>query len=94
MLIIPIFPLDPKPPWGTLNELQASANHYIHQAQHPLLSPSPCSLVDVSNGPLGLSPLDTRIIQWDIPNDRICLFELFRGISSRLTAILQSNILV
>ncbi len=62
MLIIPIFPLDPKLPWGTLNELQASTNHYVHHAQHLLLSPNPCSLLNVSNGPPNLSPLDTRII--------------------------------
>jgi hypothetical protein len=30
MLIIPIYPLDPRPPWGTLNEFQALNNHYIH----------------------------------------------------------------
>jgi len=50
--------------------------------------------MDVNNGPPGLSPLDIRIIQGDIPNDRICLFELFKGISFGLTTILQSNILV
>jgi hypothetical protein len=40
MLIFLISPLDPKPPWGTLTEFQASTNHYIHQAWHNLLSPS------------------------------------------------------
>jgi len=30
MPIILVFPLDPRPPWGTLIELQALASHYIH----------------------------------------------------------------
>jgi hypothetical protein len=30
MPIIPISPLDPRPPWGTLAELQALASHHIH----------------------------------------------------------------
>jgi hypothetical protein len=30
MLINLVFPLDPRPPWGTLTELWASASHYIH----------------------------------------------------------------
>jgi hypothetical protein len=30
MLIIPLYPLDPMPPWGTLNEFQALTSHYIH----------------------------------------------------------------
>jgi hypothetical protein len=30
MPIIPVSPLDPRPPWGTLIKFQASANHYIH----------------------------------------------------------------
>jgi hypothetical protein len=42
--------------------------------------------MDVSNGPQGLNPLDTKIIQWDIPNDGICLLG---GISFILIAILQ-----
>jgi len=32
MPIIQKFPLDSRPPWGTLTKLYASANHYIHQA--------------------------------------------------------------
>jgi hypothetical protein len=30
MLIIAIFPLDPRPPWGTLIKFQTLASHYIH----------------------------------------------------------------
>ncbi len=41
MPIIPISPLDPRPPWGTLTKFQASANHYIHEPWHILPSPSP-----------------------------------------------------
>jgi len=62
MPIIPIFPLDPRPPCGILIEFQALATHYIHQAWHALLSPSPQSLVNLGNGPLGLNPLDTKVI--------------------------------
>jgi hypothetical protein len=80
MLIILIFPLDPRPPWGTLVEFQASANHYIHQAWHIPPSPNPQSLVNLGNRPLGISPLDTKAIQWDIPKDGIYLLELFGGI--------------
>jgi len=50
--------------------------------------------VNLSNGSPGLSPLDIRVIQWDIPKDGICLFELVGGISSGLAVILQSGILV
>jgi hypothetical protein len=82
ILIILISPLDPRPPWSTLTELQASACHYIHQAWHILPSPNPQSLVNLGNGPPSLSPLDTRVIQWDIPKDGICLFELFGSITS------------
>jgi len=88
MPIIPIFPMDPKPPWRILIELQTLANHYIHQAWHALPSPSPQSLVNFGNGPLGLNPLDTRVIQWDIPKDGICLLELFGSISFGLIVIL------
>jgi hypothetical protein len=62
MLIILVFPLDPRPPWGTLTKLHASASHYIHQAWHTLSSPSPQSFVNLGNGPLGLSPLATRVL--------------------------------
>jgi hypothetical protein len=62
MPIIPIFPMDPRPPWGTLIELQTLVNHYIHKTWHVLPSPSPQSLVNLGNGPLGLNPLDTRVI--------------------------------
>jgi len=62
MPIIPIFPLDPRPPWGILIKLQTLASHYINQAWHALPSPSPQSLVNLGNGPLGLNPLDTRVI--------------------------------
>jgi hypothetical protein len=44
--------------------------------------------VNLGNGPLGLIPLATRVIQWDILKDAICLFKLFGGISFKLTAIL------
>jgi hypothetical protein len=60
MIIIPIFPLDPWPPWGTLNEFQSSISHYIHQVWHILPSPNPCSLMDVNNGLPSLSPLYTK----------------------------------
>jgi hypothetical protein len=50
--------------------------------------------VNLGNGPLGLNPLDTRVIQWDIPKDGICLLELFRCISFGLVANLQLGILV
>jgi hypothetical protein len=63
MPIIPIFPLDLRPPiWGTLIKFQALTNHYIHQTWHTLLSPSPQSFVNIGNGPPGLSPLDIKVI--------------------------------
>jgi hypothetical protein len=94
VIIILIFPLDPWPPWGTLNEFQSSINHYIHQVWHTLPSPSPCSLMDVNNGPPSLSPLYTKIFQWDIPKDGICLLKSFGNINLGLATILQSRILV
>jgi hypothetical protein len=53
-----------------------------------MLSPSPQSLVNLGNGPLGLSPLNTRVIHWDIPKDGIPLLELFGNISFGLTIVL------
>ncbi len=50
--------------------------------------------MNLGNGPLGLSPFDTRVIQWDIPKHGICLLELFENINFGLIAILQSGILV
>ncbi len=88
MPIIPISPLDPRPPWATLIKLQALGSHYIHQAWNIMLSPSPQSLVNLGNGPLGLSPLNTRVIHWDIPKDGIPLLELFGNISFGLTIVL------
>ncbi len=69
MPINPFFPLDPKPPWGTLNELHSLANHYIHQVSHILLSLNHvhCSLMGVNNGPPSLNPLNNKIIQWNMP---------------------------
>jgi len=32
--------------------------------------------MDASDGPLKLSPLDTKVIQWDIPKDEIFLLEV------------------
>jgi hypothetical protein len=53
---------NPPPSWGMLLELHALAIHYIHQAWHILPSPSPQVLVDPSHGPLGLQPLDFRVV--------------------------------
>ncbi len=57
-------------------------------------SPSPQSPLNLSNGPLGLSPLDTKFIQQDIPKDGTCLLELFGGINFGLITILQLGILI
>jgi len=50
--------------------------------------------VNLGNGPSGLSPLDIKVIQWDIPKDEICLLELLEGINFGLITVLQSNILI
>ncbi len=84
--------LDPMPPWGTLLKLQALVSCYIHQASHILSSPSPQLFANASNGPLGLNPLDTKVIQWHIPKDGTCLFELFGDVNSSLAIILQYDI--
>jgi hypothetical protein len=62
MLIILVFPLDPRPPWGTLIKFQASTSHYIHETWHTLPSVSAQSYVNLGNGPPSLSPLDTKVI--------------------------------
>jgi len=62
MPIIPISPLDLRPPYDILIEFQALASHYVHQAWHVMPSPSPQSLVNLGNGPLGLNPLDIKVI--------------------------------
>jgi hypothetical protein len=95
MAFILISTLDPMPPWGALTEFQTLAIHeYIHLAWHILPSPNPHSFVHVDNGPPGLSPLDTNVIQWDILKDGICLLELFGGISFGLSTIIKSGILI
>jgi hypothetical protein len=53
---------NPPPLWGTMSEFHALTRYYIHQAWHTLLSPNPHSLVDLGHGPLGLRPLDFRVI--------------------------------
>jgi hypothetical protein len=50
--------------------------------------------MDASNEPLGFCSLDTKIIQWDIPKDVICLLKLFKCISFGLTMVLKSSIQV
>jgi hypothetical protein len=50
--------------------------------------------MNFGNGPLGLNPLDTRVIKWDIPKVGICLLELFGIINYKLAAVLQLGILV
>jgi hypothetical protein len=50
--------------------------------------------VNLGNGPPCLSPLDARVIHWDILKDGICLLELFGSISFGLAVILQWGILV
>jgi hypothetical protein len=50
--------------------------------------------MNLGNGPPNLSPLDTMVIQWNIPKDGICLLELFGGISCGLIVVLQLGILV
>jgi hypothetical protein len=95
MTFILISTLDPRLPWGTLIELQTLTIHdYIHQAWHILPSPNPHSFVHVNNGPPSLSPLDTKVIQWDILKNGICLLELFGGISFGLGKIIQFGILI
>jgi hypothetical protein len=86
--------LDPNPPWGTLIKLQALATHFIHQVWHILPSLSPQTFADVSNGPFGLSPLDTEVINWEISKDGICLLQLFGGISFALVVIMYYKILI
>jgi hypothetical protein len=44
--------------------------------------------MDAGNGPSKLSPLDIRIIQWDIPKNDIFLLELFEGINFDQTIVL------
>jgi hypothetical protein len=44
--------------------------------------------VKLGNGPPGSSPLDIKIIQWDIPKDGICLLEMSGGINYGLVTIL------
>jgi len=62
MPIIPISLLDHGPPCSILIEFQALVSHYIHQAWHALPSPNPQSFMNLGNGPLGLNPLDTKVI--------------------------------
>jgi len=94
MSIILVFPLDLRPPWGTLTKFQALVSHYIHETWHTLPSLSAQSFVNLGNGPPCLSPLDTKVIYWDIPKHGICLLKLFGGIGFKLVVVLQSSILV
>jgi hypothetical protein len=62
MLIILVFPLDPRPPLGTLIKFQASTSHYIHETWHILPSLNAQSSMNLGNGPPSLSPLDSKVI--------------------------------
>jgi hypothetical protein len=46
------------------------------------------------SSPVRLSPLDTTPIAWEYPSEGICVLDLFGGISTDLTTILQVGILV
>jgi hypothetical protein len=59
MAFILVSTLDPRPPRGTLTDIQTCASHYINQVWHILPSPNPHSFVDIGDGLLGLSSLDT-----------------------------------
>jgi hypothetical protein len=59
-----------------------------------LSSLSPQSPTNLGKGPSNLSPLDIRVIEWDIPKDGICLLELFGGIGFGLVVVLYLSILV
>jgi hypothetical protein len=73
MLPIQASTLDPSSPWGTLIKVHASTIHFIHHSWHTSLSPSSHTFVDVGNGLPRLNPLNTRVIQWNILKDGICL---------------------
>ncbi len=84
MLINPISPLDPMPPWYTGKTLGIGQSLDSLGLAHSIITKTTV-IHDIGNKPLGLSPLD---IQWGIPKDGICLFELFEGINFGLVAIL------
>jgi hypothetical protein len=78
-----------------LIELQRLAiDDYIYRTWHILPSPNPHSFVHIDNGPPCLNPLNTKVIQWDIPKNRICILESFGGISFGLGKIIQFGILI
>ncbi len=79
------------PQWGTLLDLQAMANHYI-QLSHTLPSPNPHIFVNVNNGPLKVNPLDTKVIQWDIPQGWDMVTKVVKGISFGLVIVLKCGI--
>jgi hypothetical protein len=56
-----------------------------------LVSPNPYSFVHVDNGPTSLSPLDTKVIQWDIAFN---LKELGQLKGQEVQIILEDNNLI
>jgi hypothetical protein len=57
----------------TLGPMAHATSNSIHKIWHTISAPSPHSPMNASNGPLGLNPLDTKIIQWIFPRAR-CVY--------------------
>jgi hypothetical protein len=56
------------PTMGHINQVTC-IGQLFYQVWHILLSPSSKTFVDVSNGLLGLSPSNTKVLLWDISKD-------------------------
>ncbi len=67
---------------------QAWHEAFVHVEEEEVPQRTPFS------GPVGLSPLDTTPIAWEYPSEGICVLDLFGGISTGLTTVLQVGILV
>jgi hypothetical protein len=88
---------DPPPPWGTMHQLQLQATkftQYAHRRPTAFASLQPLTAVARASLPNDLTPLDTSTVQLATPPEGITVVELFGGICSGLTAILQAGISV
>jgi hypothetical protein len=83
------------PLWRSSGMLRQDADRLVSQAWREAFVPmeevpqwTPIS------GLVRLSSLDTTPIAWEYPSEGICVLDLFGGISTSLTAMLQAGILV
>jgi hypothetical protein len=83
------------PLWRSSKVLRQDADRLVSQAWHEAFVPVEEEEVPRRtpiSGHVGLFPLDTTPIVWEYPSEGICMLDIFDGISTDLTTVLQAGI--